>query len=381
MSKRDYYESLGVEKNASPEEIKKAYRKLAVKYHPDKNQGDKKAEDMFKEATEAYQVLSDAKKRQQYDQFGHAAFEGGTGGWTNANFSGFEDLFEGLGGFGDLFEDLFGGGGKRGGSRNRVYRGDDLRYNISITLEEAAFGCEKNVEYKRYDKCDSCGGSGSQRGSKSETCKLCGGAGQVQQRQGFFSISRTCPNCRGEGRVITSPCKKCNGLGMTQKDRKISVKIPAGVESGQQLKVRSEGNAGKNDGPYGDLYVFITVEEHKKFSRHNNDLIMQAAVTYPQAALGDEIIIETLDKKQLKLKIPQGTQSGKIFKIKGKGIPDIHGYGVGDLLIEVVVAVPVKLASDEKELILKLHDLYKGKSIDIGGDNKSIIDRIKDVFK
>ncbi|MBP7654077.1 molecular chaperone DnaJ [Candidatus Dependentiae bacterium] len=381
MSKRDYYEVLGVTKSTPADEIKKAYRKLAVKYHPDKNPGDKKSEDMFKEATEAYQILSDPQKRQQYDQYGHAAFEGGTGGWTNANFSGFEDLFEGLGGFGDLFEDLFGAGGRRGKGKNRVFRGDDLRYNISITLEEAAFGCEKTVEYKRYDKCDPCNGSGSQPGSKSETCKLCGGAGQVQQRQGFFSISRTCPNCHGEGKVITSPCKKCNGTGMTQKERKISVKIPAGVESGQQLKVRSEGNAGKNDGPYGDLYVFINVEEHKKFSRHNNDLIMQAAVTYPQAVLGDEVIIEILDKKQLKLKIPQGTPSGKIFKIKGKGIPDIHGYGTGDLLIEVVVAVPQKLGSEEKELILKLHDLYKGKSIETNEDNKSIIDRIKDVFK
>jgi len=380
MSKRDYYEVLGVSKTADGDEIKKAYRKLAVKYHPDKNHGDKKAEEYFKEATEAYQVLSDPQKRRKYDQYGHSAFADGAGGWSNANFSGFEDLFEGLGGFGDLFEDLFGGRSSRRGGK-KVYRGDDLRYNISITLEEAAFGCDKNIEYQRYDKCAECNGSGSQPGSKSVTCRSCGGAGQISQRQGFFSFSRTCPTCNGEGKVITSPCKKCNGLGMNAQNRKISVKIPAGVESGQQLKVRNEGNVGKNDGPYGDLYVFISVEEHKQFTRHNNDLIMQAAITYPQAVLGDEIFIETLDKKQLKLKIPAGSQSGKIFKIKGKGVPDIHGYGVGDLLIEIVVAVPTKLSQDEKELIMKLNDLYKAKPMEMTGEHKSIIERLKDVFK
>jgi len=382
MSKRDYYEVLEVSKTATTDEIKKAYRKLAVKYHPDKNPGDKKAEEKFKEATEAYQVLSDPEKRKKYDQFGHSAFSDGAGfgGWSSSGFSGFEDLFEGLGGFGDLFEEILGGGG-RSRSRSRAQRGDDLRYNLNITLEEAAFGCEKTINFKRYDICDDCNGSGSMPGSKSETCRQCGGSGQVHMRQGFFSISRTCPVCNGEGRVITSPCKKCEGLGMSPKERKITVKIPAGVEDGQQVKVRNEGNAGKNNGPFGDLYVFITVEPHKKFTRNNNDLIVQAPITFPQAVLGAEITIETLDKKQLKIKVPAGTQSGTIMKVKGKGIKSLNGYNIGDLLIEIVVVVPKKLSNEEKELITKLDDLYKNKVIEMPEENKSIIERLKDIFR
>lgn len=381
MSKRDYYEVLEVSKTSGADEIKKAYRKAAIKYHPDKNQGDKAAEEKFKEATEAYQVLSDSDKRRKYDQYGHSAFsEGGLGGFSSANFSGFEDLFEGLGGFGDLFEDLFGG---RGGGRrkNRAHRGDDLRYNINITLEEAVFGCEKNIEFNRYDECSGCKGTGSQPGTKTETCKTCGGAGQVQQRQGFFSISRTCPQCGGQGKVITMPCRTCSGTGMSPSKRQLKIKIPAGVESGQQLKVGSEGNSGKNGGPYGDLYVFITVEEHKRFTRHNNDLIMQTPITFPQAVFGDEIIIETLDKKQMKIKIPAGTQSGKIFRVKGKGVPDLHGYETGDLLVEIIVVVPVKLSSEEKEIIQRLDNLYKGKIVEMPNEQKSIIERLKDIFK
>ncbi len=369
MAKRDYYEILGVNRNASEAEIKKAYRRLAVKYHPDKNPGDKHAEERFKEISEAYAVLSDAQKRANYDQFGHAGVEG-MGGFSSGGFSGspFEDIFS------DIFGDIFGGGHTRRGARGR--RGDDLRYNLTISFEEAAFGLETRVQIPRHQDCEACGGSGARAGTAPRTCPTCRGAGQVRYQQGFFSLTRPCPDCEGEGRVIDDPCPQCRGTGRVRGKKTISLKIPAGVETGNRLKLTGEGEPGIGGGPPGDLYVVITVEDHPIFRREGNDVICELPVSFTQAALGHEFEVPTLDGK-VKLKIPPGTQTGKVFKLPGKGIPVLQGYGRGDQLVVVRVETPTRLTPRQREL---LEEFAREGGEDIHPIGKSFFDKVKELF-
>src|ERR1700694_2512021 len=343
--KRDYYEILGVARGAGEEDLKKAYRRFAIQFHPDRNPGDKQAEEKFKELNEAYQVLSDPEKRAQYDRFGHAAFQGqGAGGFGGFDFTqGFEEVFS------DIFGDFFGAGRSR--SRSRSRRGDDLRFDLEIDFQEAARGVEKTISFHRLPPCDSCSGSGARSGAAGvRTCPNCRGTGQVRTQQGFFSISTTCGQCRGEGMIISDPCPKGQGQGRIRKHESLSVKIPAGVDNGSRLKLRSEGEAGYGGGPQGDLYVVIHVKEHAMFVRQDNDVIIEVPISFPQAAVGTEIEVPTLEGK-VKLKIPSGTQSGKILRLKGKGIVDLHGYGRGDQLIKVSVETPRSLTARQRELL------------------------------
>lgn len=351
--KRDYYEVLGVSKTANAEEIKKSYRKLAVKYHPDKNQGDKAAEEKFKEATEAYEILSDEKKRSQYDKFGHQGVDSdfanryGRGGFSGADFS---DIFGGSG-LDDIFSSIFGfGGGTRSSGRRK---GADLRYDVRLTLEEAVFGKKTEIQIQKQDTCDACSGSGAEPGTKKTTCPTCGGAGQVRSVQGFFSINTTCSTCKGTGMVIKSPCKKCHGVGTVSKGKKIDVNIPAGIDDDTQLRVSGEGEMVAG-GVSGDLYLFIHVEPHKYFVRDGIDLITEVGINIVQASLGAEIFIETLDKKQVKLKIPPGTESGKFLRLRGYGVPHINRGGKGDLLVMINIDAPKSLNSEEKKLLNEL---------------------------
>lgn len=357
--KRDYYEVLGVDRGANEEELKKAYRKLALKYHPDRNPGNKEAEERFKELSEAYQVLTDPEKRAQYDQFGHAAF--GDGGPFRGGFdftSGFEDIF------GDIFGEFFGTG--TGRRRGRV-RGDDLRYNLDITFEEAVFGTEKKIKVPRQGPCDTCRGSGSKPGTSPRTCPTCRGRGQVSFQQGFFNVSRTCAQCRGEGTIISDPCSSCNGQGRVRKFHTLSVKIPPGVDTGSRLKLKGEGESGISGGPGGDLYVVIQVEPHPLFVRDGLHIICEIPISFVQAALGVEIDVPTLEGK-VKMKIPPGTQSGKVFRLKGRGVRDVHGYHQGDQLVRVMVETPTHLTARQKELLKEfaaiggeeVHPLSKG---------------------
>ncbi len=355
-TKRDYYEVLGVTQSTSAEDVKKAYRKLAVQFHPDKNPGDKKAEEKFKELSEAYEVLSDPQKRQMYDQFGHAATSGGGAG-------GF-DFQQGFGGssindiFGDIFGDLFGAsaGGARGGRAGAARRrtggrpGDDLRTSIDITFEEAAFGAEKVITVPKTVHCDVCAGSGAKPGTHAETCTQCGGKGDVSFQQGFFAITRPCPKCNGTGQIIPTPCTNCSGTGQSKKRSQIAVKIPAGVDTGQRLKLTGEGEAGERGGPSGDLYVSINILPHDFFTRDEFDVICEVPVTFIHAALGAEIEVPTLEGK-VKLKIPPGTQSHKILRLKSKGLARLGSYGRGDQLIRIIVEVPSKLTSEQKDLL------------------------------
>lgn len=344
-NKRDYYEVLGVSKTASADEIKKAYRKLALKYHPDRNKGNKEAEDQFKEAAEAYAVLSDQQKRAQYDQFGHSLGGGGFQG-----FEGFENAFQGFGDiFGDLFEDFFGGSSRRGQGRGGI-RGADLEYSVEIDLEDVMTGKEISIEFPRAETCDICQGSGAEPGSHPTICSDCGGHGEVRISQGFFTMRRTCPRCHGEGKQISKPCKHCHGSGRVKKTRKLNVKIPAGIEDGSQLKITGEGEAGEHGGHRGNLYLHVTVRRHSFFERAGSDLLIEAKIGIDQAALGSQIEIPTLDGKIL-LKIQAGTQPGKVFRIKGKGVPDLRGRGTGDELVRVNVDIPEHLNSNEKKLL------------------------------
>jgi len=341
--KRDYYEVLGVHRNASETEIKKAYRKLAIQHHPDKNQGDKQSEEQFKEVSEAYEVLSDPQKRVQYDQFGHAGLSGGAGA-SGFGFGGgtpFGDIFE------DIFGDLFGG---RQQQRRGGKRGDDLLYNLEISFEEAAFGVESKIEVPYNKRCGACNGSGAKPGTEPKVCPTCRGAGQVRFQQGYFSVSRTCNHCNGEGKIIDSPCSTCRGTGMARDTKTMSVKVPAGVETGNRLKLSGEGGEGTKGGPNGDLYVSIKVRSHSVFSRENNDVICEIPISFVQAALGTEIAVPTLDGK-LNLKIPEGTQSGKVFRLKDKGIPVLQGYGRGDQMVVIKVETPVNLNKRQRELL------------------------------
>ena len=353
MAKRDYYEVLGVAKDASKDEIKKAYRKLAIQYHPDKNPGDKTTEEKFKEATEAYEILSDDKKRGTYDQFGFAGVEGMGQTHDFSNFQGFEDIFGG-GDFSSIFENLFGGfgfsgmGGRRGGGRRT---GSNLRYDIEIPFSDAVFGTKVEIQYSRQEACPSCKGSG---GSGKKQCPTCGGHGQVRHNSGFFSMATTCPTCRGEGSVIQNPCKECGGAGTKKNRIKIIVTVPPGVENGRRLVVSGQGDAGPGGVPPGDLLVIVRVRPHKYFERHDYDLYCAAPISITQAALGGEIQMSTLDDKTIKLKIPPGTSNGKMLRIRGEGVPAVSSSARGDLYIKLLVQIPAKLSKRGKELLEEL---------------------------
>ena len=359
MAKRDFYDVLGVQKNASHDELQSAYRKLAVKYHPDKNPGDKSAEDKFKEASEAYGILSDQEKKQNYDNFGHAAFEGGSGR-QGGGFSGF-----GGADFSDIFEDFFGdfgGGGRSNSRRNSSNRGSDLRYDLSISLEEAFEGKKQDIKFSTTEKCNSCKGNGSRPGSSPDRCSTCGGNGKVRSNQGFFTVQQTCPRCAGSGEEITDPCTNCNGLGSKQTSKKLSVTIPKGVDDGTRIRLAGKGEAGTKGGTSGDLYLFINVHSHDLFKRSDENLFFEFPISIADAALGTTIEIPTIDGGRAKIKIPDGTQSGKQFRLKGKGMPYIRGSGNGDLYVQVNTEVPISLNKAQKELLEKFREIENEKS-------------------
>jgi molecular chaperone DnaJ len=368
--KRDYYEVLGVERSASDEELKRAYRKLALKYHPDKNPGDKAAEERFKEIGEAYQVLGDAERRAAYDRFGHAAFEQG-GGFGGFDFSaGFEDII------GDLFGDFFGTGRGGRGSRSRARRGQDLQYQLEVTFEEAARGCEKTLSIPRLTRCATCNGSGAAPGTRPTQCQQCRGSGQIRFQQGFFAIAKTCGACNGQGTVIASPCADCNGNGARRRTHTLNVRIPAGVDTGSRLKLRGEGETGGNGGPAGDLYVVIRVAEHPVFLRDGVDLVCEMPVSFVQAALGTEVDIPSLDGPQ-KLKVPSGTQSGHLFRLRGLGVPDLNGYGRGDLVVRLTVETPRKLSARQREL---LEEFARISGEEMHPMSKSFLEKVKSLL-
>jgi molecular chaperone DnaJ len=359
MAKRDFYDVLGVNKNASPEELKSAYRKLAVKYHPDKNPGDKASEDKFKEASEAYGILSDQEKKQNYDNFGHAAFEGG-GGRQSGGFGGF-----GGADFSDIFEDFFGdfgGGGRSRGRRNTSNKGSDLRYDLSITLEEAYEGKKQDIKFSTTEKCNTCKGNGSKPGHSPDRCTVCGGNGKVRSNQGFFTVQQTCPQCAGSGEEITNPCNDCNGQGNKQASKKISVTIPKGVDDGTRIRLAGKGEAGSRGGANGDLYLFINVHSHDLFKRSDENLFFEFPISIADAALGTTIEIPTIDGGKAKIKIPDGTQNGKQFRLKGKGMPYMRGSGNGDLYVQVNTEVPISLNKEQKELLEKFREIENEKS-------------------
>jgi len=343
MTKRCYYEILSVSRNATEEEIKKSYRRLAMQYHPDRNPGNREAEERFKEAAEAYEVLSDPQKREIYNQYGHEGLS--SSGFQG--FSGFEDIFSS---FGDIFGDIFGFSNGRGRSRTSARAGADLRYDLQISFMEAAFGLNKDIEIEKLARCHECGGSGSAPGTSPEVCPRCRGRGQVTQSSGFFSISSICPNCRGQGQIITQPCRNCRGGGREKIKKTAQIKIPAGVETGSRLRLRGEGEQGEYGGPNGDLYIFIHVQEHEFFQRSDDDIICRVPISFVQAALGDSIEVPTLTGTE-KLKIPRGTQGGKIFRLKGKGIAHLRGFGRGDQIIETVVTIPTNLNRRQEEIL------------------------------
>lgn len=350
--KRDYYEVLSVSRDCGEEEIKRSYRKLALQYHPDRNPGNKEAEEKFKEAAEAYEVLRDPEKRRIYDRFGHEGLEG-TG---FRGFSGFEDIFSS---FGDIFEGFFGFGGR--GGRSRASQGRSLRYDMEMSLEEAFYGKEEEITFHRLEACGTCNGSGAAPGSEPQTCPTCQGRGQVIQSQGFFQVSTTCPNCRGQGQTITDPCPDCRGGGKIRVEKRIQVKIPAGVDTGSQLRLRGEGEAGEYGGPPGDLFVVIHVREHAFFTREDDSLICQVPVSFVQAALGDVLTIPLLGENEShELGIPQGTQPGEVIKIPGKGMTSLRGYRKrGDLYVKIMVKIPEKVTEHQRELLQSFAETEK----------------------
>ena len=378
VSKRDYYEVLGVSRTATDVEIKSAYRKLALKYHPDRNPGDHAAEEKFKESAEAYSVLADGDKRHLYDRYGHAGLGGAaTGGFDPTVFTGFEDI---LGGLGDIFGlgDVFGGGRRRGG----VQRGADLRYDLEISFDEAAKGTETSVQIPRLESCETCSGSGAAPGSKATTCPQCQGRGQLRYQQGFFTVARTCGQCRGTGSVIAKPCTTCKGAGRVQKERKLTVRVPAGIATGQRLRLSGEGEAGGPGGPAGDLYVVIHVQEHPFFQRDGNDLYCEVPLNFPTLALGGEIRIPTLEGEE-PFKVPEGTGSGQSFRLRGRGMPDVSGRGRGDLFITVKVITPKKLSKEQKKLLEQLATSLPKEQFEptpVDHEDKGLFDRVKDIF-
>ena len=357
MAKRDYYEVLGVNKSSSADQIKSAYRKLAVKYHPDKNKGDKGAEEKFKEASEAYHVLSNSERKQNYDNFGHAAFENGGGGRSGFGNFDFSNHFS------DIFEDFFGegfGGGRR--SRRSNNRGSDLRYDLSISLEEAFSGKKQDIKFSTSEKCSTCSGSGSKPGHQAGACSMCGGHGQVRSSQGFFTVQQTCPQCAGAGEEITHPCSSCNGQGKKQASKRLSVTIPKGVDDGTRIRLSGKGEAGSRGSSSGDLYLFINVHSHDLFKRSDENLFFECPVSIADAALGTSIEIPTIDGGKAKIKIPAGTQSGKQFRLKGKGMPYMRGSDFGDLYVQVNTEVPISLNKEQKELLEKFREIENEKS-------------------
>jgi len=375
MAKRDYYEVLGVEKSVTIEEIKKTYRKLAIKYHPDKNPGDKTAEEKFKELGEAYEVLSDQQKRALYDQYGHGAFDRRSGGFGRAG--GFHDPFEvfrEVFGGASIFEDLFGGGRR---DPTQPERGDDLRYDMEITFEEAAHGCEKEITVTKPERCDVCHGSGAEAGSQTRSCPTCGGRGQVISSRGIFSIAQTCPHCQGAGRVVDKPCKACKGAGRRERTSKIKLRIPAGVDTGSRLRSAGNGEAGFRGGPSGDLYVVLHVKAHEIFQRDGDDMLCEVPVSFVQAVLGAAIEVPTLDAKAT-LKIPAGTQPGTMFRLKGKGVKNIQGYGHGDLHVRINVEVPTHLSAAQKAKLQEFAELCNGNESPL---RQSFFEKAKNLFQ
>ncbi|MCK9282725.1 MAG: molecular chaperone DnaJ [Rhodocyclaceae bacterium] len=373
MAKRDFYEILGVNRDASDDEIKKAYRKLAMKFHPDRNPDNPKAEEQFKEAKQAYEILSDSQKRAAYDQYGHAGVDpqagmggGGAGGFADA--------------FSDIFGDIFGGGGGRGGGgRSNVYRGADLRYNLEVSLEDAARGSESRIRIPTMEECESCSGSGAKKGTEAKTCPTCNGHGQVRMQQGFFSIQQACPKCHGTGRYVPNPCPSCHGAGRVKQHKTLSVKIPAGIDEGDRIRLSGEGEPGVNGGPPGDLYVQIHLKPHTVFQRDHDDLHCEMPISFATAALGGEIEIPTLDGAA-RLKIPAETQSGKVFRLRGKGIKGVRSISRGDLLCHVAVETPVSLTEQQKELLRQFEAISQEHAGRHNPKAQSWMDKVKEFF-
>ena len=373
MAKRDFYETLGVAKNASEDDLKKAYRKLAMKYHPDRNPDSKEAEEKFKQAKEAYEILSDENKRAAYDRYGHAGVDPNAAGMGGAGGAGFGDAF------GDIFGEIFGGARQRGAGGPQVYRGADLKYSMEITLEQAAAGFDTEIRVPSWENCEVCKGSGAKPGTSPKTCRTCGGSGAVRMQQGFFSVQQTCPTCHGSGKEITDPCVSCDGVGRTRRNKTLQVKIPAGIDDGMRIRSSGNGEPGINGGPSGDLFVEIHIKQHKIFQRDNDDLHCELTIPFTTAALGGEIQVPTLSGKA-EISIPEGTQSGKTFRLRGKGVKGVRGAYPGDLYCHVVVETPVKL-NDAQKTILRQFEASLGE----GGErhspqSKSWTDRVKEFF-
>jgi len=365
--KRDYYEVLGVSKNASDQEIRSAYRKLAIKYHPDKNPGDRIAEENFKEAAEAYSVLSDTDKRARYDHYGHSGLQGGFSGFDPATFGDFGDILGEFFGFGDLF-----GGRRRGGPE----RGSDLRYDLKISFREAAFGLKTKIKIPRQDTCGECGGRGTAKGKSPVVCPACHGAGQVRYQQGFFSISRSCGQCNGAGKIIRDPCETCHGQGRVRREKVLEIKIPAGVDNGARLRIQGEGEAGTQGGPPGDLYVVIYLEEHPFFQRQGNSIYCQVPIGISQAVLGGEITVPTLEGEE-KVKVPEGTQSGSVFRLRNKGIVSLGERGRGDQFVTVNVIIPSRLTREQRRIFEELAEVSKDDDLT---HERNIFEKVKDIF-
>ena len=374
MSKRDYYETLEVSKDAGEREIKKAYKRLAMKYHPDRTKGDKSKEETFKEIKEAYEILSDDQKRAAYDQYGHAAFE--QGGHGGGGFGGGQDFGDA---FGDIFGDIFGGGRRGGGGQSRQRRGSDLRYNLEMSLEDAVKGKSVEIKVPTYVSCEPCDGSGAKKGTSAKTCSTCHGHGQVQMRQGLFAVQQTCPTCSGKGKVISDPCTACRGQGRVEKTKTLNAKVPAGVDTGDRIRLSGEGEAGEHGAPAGDLYVQVHVKDHHIFVREENNLFCEVPISFTTAALGGEIEVPTLGGK-VKLKIPKETQTGKMFRLRGKGVKSVRSHATGDLMCKAVIETPVNLSGDQADLLRQLEEKMGKNQTKHNPKETGFFDSVKNFF-